>query len=638
MANPRKFSEKIALHNQKQAEETAAFEKIMREVSVATCVKALANGSEEIVTDQNPEARVRPVGYRERGRSVGSVGPMRSEKRSTDKSPYSSGPYLSPPPPDSGWRRTNSDSALHNSVLQSTSTESVAHLHSPGSQRRTLIDNQQYEKKKYLSTSPDRRPRSCCEVPRVPGINIYTTQQEPGVVQIPIGNNTGSLPDLTNFQFSPPIHAPLDQDDQYNLPSPYNSNSPLTEGYSPQGSQGSQGTPSQSPSVLSPVSVSSRTPPTRFSFTSSPPPDSPNQTTVVTCDIVLPNHLSVPYYMNHRLQRTTKGFTVDNSPGNNNTGESCNGSINMHILQPNSNLNYVVGQRNGIKIEPMQTLIYHQHVPLSPAQQQCSPIDSQNEINSSHMNMGSNQHNNINSLGTYRNQSNRPSPQSSPGLTIQYGSSSPVCNSPQSPSSPSSSVSSTQQNQNYQTQKDFYTNQVQANTLQQHFEQFTMQDWNQLIQTLKESNSTAWMAAQLQLDSPVSTGLEYIGSPTNNTYLSQTDDYVNSELTADPGYFSTSPSQSLQYPNQTHTTPNTPSSIPDIILTDFSNGDQLDTRNDFVKGLNCSNSFETDFFSNDESLRQGLADQIDLEHLQMLADSDIDAVTNNDHFRLVNWF
>lgn len=36
MANPRKFSEKIALHNQKQAEETAAFEKIMQEVSAAT--------------------------------------------------------------------------------------------------------------------------------------------------------------------------------------------------------------------------------------------------------------------------------------------------------------------------------------------------------------------------------------------------------------------------------------------------------------------------------------------------------------------------------------------------------------------------------------------------------------------------
>lgn len=36
MANPRKFSEKIALHNQKQAEETAAFEAIMKEVNNAT--------------------------------------------------------------------------------------------------------------------------------------------------------------------------------------------------------------------------------------------------------------------------------------------------------------------------------------------------------------------------------------------------------------------------------------------------------------------------------------------------------------------------------------------------------------------------------------------------------------------------
>ena len=34
MANPRKFSEKIALHNQKQAEETAEFERIMQECTV----------------------------------------------------------------------------------------------------------------------------------------------------------------------------------------------------------------------------------------------------------------------------------------------------------------------------------------------------------------------------------------------------------------------------------------------------------------------------------------------------------------------------------------------------------------------------------------------------------------------------
>lgn len=40
MANPRKFSEKIALHTQKQAEETAAFEEIMREVMGATRVSS----------------------------------------------------------------------------------------------------------------------------------------------------------------------------------------------------------------------------------------------------------------------------------------------------------------------------------------------------------------------------------------------------------------------------------------------------------------------------------------------------------------------------------------------------------------------------------------------------------------------
>uniref|UniRef100_A0A8C5GMN6 Transducer of regulated CREB activity N-terminal domain-containing protein n=1 Tax=Gouania willdenowi TaxID=441366 RepID=A0A8C5GMN6_GOUWI len=31
--NPRKFSEKIALHTQKQAEETAAFDQVMKELS-----------------------------------------------------------------------------------------------------------------------------------------------------------------------------------------------------------------------------------------------------------------------------------------------------------------------------------------------------------------------------------------------------------------------------------------------------------------------------------------------------------------------------------------------------------------------------------------------------------------------------
>lgn len=56
-----------------------------------------------------------------------------------------------------------------------------------------------------------------------------------------------------------------------------------------------------------------------------------------------------------------------------------------------------------------------------------------------------------------------------------------------------------------------------------------------------------------------------------------------------------------------------------------------------MKELNSTNTFDADFFSTEESIRQGLVDQIDLdhlEHLQMLTETNIDAVTNNDHFRM----
>lgn len=56
-----------------------------------------------------------------------------------------------------------------------------------------------------------------------------------------------------------------------------------------------------------------------------------------------------------------------------------------------------------------------------------------------------------------------------------------------------------------------------------------------------------------------------------------------------------------------------------------------------MKELNTANTFDADFFSTEESLRQGIVDQIDLdhlEHLQMLAEPNIDVVANNDHFRM----
>lgn len=55
--------------------------------------------------------------YRE-SRARSTAGPIRRpQDRKHDTSPYSSGSFLSPPP-DTSWRRTNSDSALHQSAMQ----------------------------------------------------------------------------------------------------------------------------------------------------------------------------------------------------------------------------------------------------------------------------------------------------------------------------------------------------------------------------------------------------------------------------------------------------------------------------------------------------------------------------------------
>lgn len=75
-----------------------------------------------------------------RSRSMG-VGPMRSrpmEKRH-DTSPYSGVPYLSPPPPDT-WRRTNSDSALHQSANEACqSTSAIPHRRGSNACRFSFI-------------------------------------------------------------------------------------------------------------------------------------------------------------------------------------------------------------------------------------------------------------------------------------------------------------------------------------------------------------------------------------------------------------------------------------------------------------------------------------------------------------------
>ncbi|XP_017101483.2 probable serine/threonine-protein kinase yakA [Drosophila bipectinata] len=174
MANPRKFSEKIALQKQKQAEGTAEFERIMKEVyatkrdeppanqKILECLGNQEGGQSSPGTAGNggsggsgtgsgasgggasPDGLAggggggSPTAYREsRGRSVG-VGPMRRpSERKQDRSPYGSSstaqqtldngqpnPHLlGPPTSDSLWRRSNSDSALHQSLNMAVAAE-----------------------------------------------------------------------------------------------------------------------------------------------------------------------------------------------------------------------------------------------------------------------------------------------------------------------------------------------------------------------------------------------------------------------------------------------------------------------------------------------------------------------------------
>ncbi|XP_021106651.1 CREB-regulated transcription coactivator 1 isoform X3 [Heterocephalus glaber] len=277
--NPRKFSEKIALHNQKQAEETAAFEEVMKDLSLTRAARlqlqkpqylqlgpsrgqyyggSLPNvnqiGSSAVDLPFQPSGflgealAAAPVSltpfqssgldtsrttrhhglvdrvYRERGR-LGSPHrrPLSVDKhgRQADSCPYGT-VYLSPPA-DSSWRRTNSDSALHQSTMTPAQSDSFTGGSQDAHQKRVLLltvpgmDEATSEADKALSKpawdakKTGSRPKSC----EVPGINIFpSTEQESTTALIPATHNTGgSLPDLTNIHFPSPLPTPLDPEE-----------------------------------------------------------------------------------------------------------------------------------------------------------------------------------------------------------------------------------------------------------------------------------------------------------------------------------------------------------------------------------------------------------------------------------------
>ncbi|XP_037308739.2 CREB-regulated transcription coactivator 2 isoform X2 [Pungitius pungitius] len=254
VSNPRKFSEKIALHTQRQAEETAAFQEVMMDIT-STRLQAqkirlsrnpavyyggsLPNvnqigrsppdfqGSFPSILESNRSTRHHGLVERvQRDRRF--VSPVRPyHNRQVDNSPYNSA-YLSPPP-DPSWRRTNSDSALHTSVMnpptRNAFTSGGPSLTTQSNRRSVFpypvppIEENVLDEGKLLKPWNTKklpllssRPKSC----EVPGINIFTSLEQPSTPThgVPLGLNTGgSLPDLSSLHFPSPLPTPLDQDE-----------------------------------------------------------------------------------------------------------------------------------------------------------------------------------------------------------------------------------------------------------------------------------------------------------------------------------------------------------------------------------------------------------------------------------------
>ncbi|XP_016312377.1 CREB-regulated transcription coactivator 1-like [Sinocyclocheilus anshuiensis] len=259
-SNPRKFSEKIALHNQKQAEETAAFEEVMKDLSITRAARLQLQKTQYLQLGQNRTQcyggslpNVNHIGnsntdlpfqttvldtsrtsrhhglvdrvYRDRNRNASPHRrPLSVDKhgRQIDSCPYSS-VYLSPPP-DTSWRRTNSDSALHQSAVnpapQETFVGGSQELQSKGVKTLLLLTPPDTEDTESEMEKDEPKASLHTELCDVPGINIFPSpDQEINSSLMPAAHSTGgSLPDLTNIQFPPPLPTPLDPDDPITFP------------------------------------------------------------------------------------------------------------------------------------------------------------------------------------------------------------------------------------------------------------------------------------------------------------------------------------------------------------------------------------------------------------------------------------
>ncbi|BFZ02451.1 hypothetical protein BsWGS_05492 [Bradybaena similaris] len=644
MANPRKFSEKIALHTQKQAEETAAFEAILQEVKftrdplrfqkqqhIAPSLGTYRAGSLPNVNQMSAKQGIdlqatlqqiddlkqgkSPMLHSRHDRQRQQIGPHRrnfpADKR-IDSSPYGSSYHLSPPP-DTSWRsfglpkmhrylfnglslsRVHSDPSLHMNAMGNASSNNYSHPPvTPPSHRRIIemvgenvgdgLQMNYWDSKKMNSSS---RPKSC----EVPNINIYPSHEHdsnnsPAPVMSVTSNNTGSLPDLSVLQFPSPLATPLDQEDPYNTAGAGTpvSLSPTSPHHMPIGHQ-SQQSPGQrrrhgsnmslpSPLVLNQAGMADMDPcmQQQYMFLQQQQQLQLQQMrhrgTNSPLSQPYPSPIS-PLYSppHHRSLNNHRQATKPQIP-----------SVHQHISSPTSSPTHssLSSSQHNLHQSPLtQSTQQQQHQsPLSPPVPHVH-ITSCDDINSQV------------SMTQYRNSVSDTNCQSptSPHSTTSY---SPV----QSPGATANSqaVNSTMSDTYYIQQQQ----QQQTNALQHQFEQFNM-------------------AAFLAMSSA-----DDLFQP---HFLGAIDVMSLGQFNSQPTMSSPSHARHINQQNSM----SSGSKIPDIILTGADDMYRLPF--DFAKDLGnaitgMSDSFDTDFLTNDEAFKAGL-DPLDLEEIQMLTDASL---------------
>ncbi|NXX48606.1 CRTC2 protein, partial [Tricholaema leucomelas] len=138
-----------------------------------------------------------------------------------DSSPY--GPTYLSPPPEPSWRRTNSDSALHTSVMNPTPQDAYLGPAQgvPGPGRRSgehvprPASGPPQPVQLPAHTGGEPHPCACSSAPQPRWPLIFPSPDQPANIPLmPSALNTGgSLPDLTNLHFPSPLPTPLDPDE-----------------------------------------------------------------------------------------------------------------------------------------------------------------------------------------------------------------------------------------------------------------------------------------------------------------------------------------------------------------------------------------------------------------------------------------